>query len=114
MALPGTSKAVYPLSPGMDRWKRISIWASGRCSTYPTTYLYRKDSFFYDTIYADFQQTRNLASLSINLDNRKTEAELVQFLTTLGCDCNTLPLSLLRKNAETFNTNFRKDLKAAN
>ena len=48
------------------------------------------------------------------LDNHKTEAELQQFLTNIGCDCNILPLSELRKDAETFDTNFRKDLKMVN
>lgn len=98
----------------LDELALISYFTEKTATDYPTTYLYRKDSFFYDTIYTDFQQTRSLVSSSIVLDNRKTETDLQQFLTSIGCDYNTLSLSELRKEAETFDTTFRKDLKAAN
>jgi hypothetical protein len=96
----------------LDDLALISYFTEKTATDYPTTYLYRKDSFFYDTIYTDFRQTRSLTSLSIVLNNRKTEAELQQFLTAIGCDCNAVPLSELRKEAEMFNTKFHKDLKA--
>lgn len=90
----------------------ISYFTEKTATDYPTTYVYKKDSFFYNTIYTDFRQTRDLLSLSMILNNHKTEVELQHFLTTIGCDCTTVPLSTLRKNAETFDTKFRKDLKA--
>ncbi len=97
----------------LDDLAFISYFTEKTATDYPTTYLYKKDSFFYNTIFTDFRQTHSLVSSSTLLDNHKTEAQLQQFLTDIGCDCTALPLSELRQEAETFDTNFRKDLKAA-
>lgn len=97
----------------LDDLALISYFTEKTATDYPTTYLYRKDSFFYNTIYTDIRQTHRLASASMIFDIRKTEAELQQFLTGLGWDGKQITLSELRQNAETFDTQFHKALKAA-
>lgn len=73
-------------------------------SPYPTTYLYKKESFYYDTYLTDFHQTFELADKSISLHSKTSEQELCAFLDSIGGDAGEL--SQLRLEATRFRSDF--------
>ena len=82
----------------------ISYFTAKIPTAFPTTYLYSRDSFFYNAFLTDFNQTFELASISTIFNSRSTEHDLLNFLTRIGCDVAELPQ--LRKEAETFRQEF--------
>jgi len=73
-------------------------------TAFPTTHLYKQDSFYYEAYLTDFNQTFELADKSIMINTRTTEQVLHTFLTEIGCDLATLPQ--LREEAEQFRLAF--------
>lgn len=86
----------------------ISYFTEKTATAYPTTYLYKKDSFFYQVFYTDFRQTRDLTTSSINFNTKSTDQNLSQFLADIGCDISTIPK--LREAAAEFKKEFQKAL----
>jgi len=82
----------------------ISYFTAKIPTAFPTTYLYSRDSFFYNAFLTVFNQTFELASISTIFNSRSTEHDLLNFLTRIGCDVAELPQ--LRKEAETFRQEF--------
>ncbi len=87
-----------------DEYVFISYFTAKTPTAFPTTYLYNKDSFFYNAFLTDFNQTFELASISTVFNSRSTEQNLLNFLTQIGCDVGELPQ--LRKEAEAFRFEF--------
>ena len=87
-----------------DDFVFISYFTTKPPTAFPTTYLYNKDSFFYNAFLTDFNQTFELASISTQFTSRSTEQNLLDFLAQIGCDANGLPE--LRQEAEQFRLNF--------
>jgi hypothetical protein len=87
-----------------DEYAFISYFTAKTATAFPTTYLYNKDSFFYNAFLTDFNQTFELASISTLFNSRSTEQDLLDFLTQIGCDVRELPE--LRKEAEQFRLEF--------
>jgi hypothetical protein len=73
-------------------------------TAFPTTYLYKRDSFYYETYLTDFNQAFELADKSIILNSKTTEENLHDFLNRIGCDLSLLPQ--LREEAEQFRNDF--------
>jgi hypothetical protein len=90
----------------LDEFFVISFFTSRMATptAFPTTYLYQKESFYYETYLIDFNQAFELADISINLNARTTEPVLQTFLADLGCDLSLLPQ--LRQEAEQFRRAF--------
>ncbi len=82
----------------------ISYFTAKIPTAFPTTYLYNRDSFFYNAFLTDFNQTFELASISTIFNSRSTEKDLLNFLIQIGCDVAELPQ--LRKEAEKFRQEF--------
>ena len=82
----------------------ISYFTAKTPTAYPTTYLYGKDSFFYNVFLTDFYQTFELSPASIVFNSSSTEQDLIHFLTKIGCDVGEL--SELRMEAEQFRRDF--------
>lgn len=82
----------------------ISYFTAKPPTAFPTTYLYSRDNFFYNTFLTDFNQTFELASLSITFNSRSTEQDLLNFLPQIGCNVGELPH--LREEAEKFRYEF--------
>ena len=82
----------------------ISYFTAKIPTAFPTTYLYSRDSFFYNAFLTDFNQTFELASISTIFNSRSTEKDLLNFLIQIGCDVAELPQ--LRKEAEKFRQEF--------
>lgn len=91
----------------LDAFLVISYFAN-QPTAYPTTYLYEKESFYYETYLTDFQQTFELAERVILLQPRTSEQELHSFLKTIGCDPAMVPQ--LHQEAELFRQDFLKQL----
>ena len=81
----------------------ISYYKAHDATAYPATYLYDRDSFFYEVFTTDFNQTFDLAQQSTIFNSRSKEEGLKDFLQKIGCDPTQLPQ--LRREAE----NFRRD-----
>ncbi len=82
----------------------ISYFTDKMPTAFPTTYLYNKGSFFYTAFLTDFNQTFDLAPISIPFNSRSTEQDLLKILIQIGCDVGRL--SQLRNKAAQFRENF--------
>ena len=98
------SGSVFYRTEILDEIIFISYFTARTPTAYPITYLYDKNSFFYNTFLTDFYHTSELSSTSIIFNSRSKEQDLLDFLTKIGCDVGELPQ--LRKEAEQFRHEF--------
>ncbi len=87
----------------------ISYFTEKTSTAFPTTYLYKNDSFFYNAFLTDFNQTFELASIFTTFNSRSTEQDLINFLVRIKCDIGEL--AQLRNEAENFRRAFLNNLK---
>lgn len=86
----------------------ISYFTAKTSTGYPTTYLYNRESFYYDAFLTDFNQTFELATVSATFNSLSREQDLADFLTRIGCDSGAIPH--LRQEAEKFRIDFLKSI----
>lgn len=93
----------------LDEKLFISYFTEKTSTAFPTTYLYGNDSFFYNAFLTDFNQTFELAPISMTFNSRSTEQDLINVLIKIKCDIGEL--SQLRNEAEKFRREFLDNLK---
>ncbi|MBA2284431.1 MAG: hypothetical protein H0W02_03010 [Ktedonobacteraceae bacterium] len=92
----------------VDEFFLISYFAAQTSTAFPTTYQYHKESFFYDAFLTDFNQTFELASPTASFNSKSEEQELLNFLTSLGYELDSV--SELRQEAEHFRETFLQQI----
>ena len=93
----------------LDEQLFISYFTEKTSTAFPTTYVYKSDTFFYNAFLTDFNQTFELASIFTTFNSRSTEQDLINFLIKVKCDIGEL--SQLRNEAENFRREFLNTLK---
>lgn len=84
----------------------LSLYIGDHPTPYPPTYLYKRDTFYYDAFLKDFLQAREVSRANVRFDINSDEEELKDFLELTGC--SHPELDRLRKMSQSFRDHWMR------